>query len=145
MIRLYDCDKKFGLNVRGYEFANATDESDANWLDIEITVDQERGGSWWQHGPYLQTVELNKLLSWLELMSAEPRASRINFLEGELAFEYTDESKLIVWLDFSFHPKGKEYDYSKDSECSLVFLCNQRVLGDLILGVREMARNYPVR
>lgn len=145
MIRLYDVDKSFSLKVRGYEFAGATEESDANWLDIEIIVAQECGESWRQHGPYLQTFELNKLVSWLELISEAPKASRINFLEGELAFEYTDDSTLIVWLDFNFHPEGKEYDYSKDSECSLVFLCSQSVLDGLILGVRKMARNYPIR
>lgn len=145
MIRLYDVDKSFSLKVQGYEFASATEGSDANWLDIEIIVAQECGESWRQHGPYLQTFELNELVSWLELISEAPKASRINFLEGELAFEYTDDSTLTVWLDFNFHPKGKEYDYSKDSEYSLVFLCSQSVLEGLILGVRKMARSYPVR
>jgi hypothetical protein len=145
MIRLCDFDKSFSLKVRGYEFADATGESDANWLDIEIIVAQECGDSWRQHGPYLQTFELNKLVSWLELISEAPKASRISFLEGELAFEYTNDSTLIVWLDFNFHPKGKEYDYSKNSEWSLVFLCSHSVLDGLVLGVRKIARNYPVR
>ncbi len=145
MIFLHDGDKSFCLNVLGYEFAGATDASDANWLDVEVIVDQARGDSWRQHGPYLQTFELNKFLSWLELIGVASSASRISFLEGELAFEYTNESKLLVWLDFNFHPKGVKYNYSEDSEYSLDFLCDQSVLNDLIVGVRKMIGDYPVR
>ena len=145
MIELFDRGNKFKLDVQSYEFPGSKDELDANWLVVGIEVDQNGGISWSERGPYLRTCELVGFLGWLKSLHGNVEASRIEFIEGELAFEYTDDMRLGVILDFNFHPKGQDYDYSSDHEFSLYFKITEKQRADLIRAVEQLIKEYPER
>ncbi|WP_141562854.1 WapI family immunity protein [Pseudomonas sp. ICMP 8385] len=142
---MFDRGNKFALSIQAYEFPEANDELDANWLVVGIEIEQEDGVGWRAHGPYLRTRELVKLLRWLQNLTVKATPSRMDFMEGELAFDYTDDMLLGIKLDFSFHPKGAEYDYLVDRECSLYFRVNDKEIADLIFAVEQTIKTFPER
>ncbi|KAE9651716.1 hypothetical protein EJD88_18370 [Pseudomonas sp. PB105] len=145
MISLSDRGNKFSCEVKTYEFPNAKDDLDANWLIICIKAEQEVEGSWTACGPYLRTHELVSLSKWLKSLQVEMLPSRIEFMEGELAFEFSGDMKFVVMLDFNFHPRSAVYDYSSDREFPLYFSIDENTITELICSVEKAIRVFPKR
>jgi hypothetical protein len=60
-----DEDTSFALNVVSYQFPEADDYWDANWLIIRVEV-RNHEGKWSATGAVLLTGEAAKLADWLE-------------------------------------------------------------------------------
>lgn len=92
-------DEWLRLRVQSYQFADATDEHDANWLVIagEVQLDSLR---WRFDDPCLLTWELESLMTFLWLAADDPTTPRtITFLEPLLAFTWNGDGTLRIALE----------------------------------------------
>ena len=90
------------IQVIRYQFPEATDYHDANWLMIR-TEATDSFGSWTSEDPSLATFELSRLAAWLEALSlGGDAASELEFMERNHSFELVerkgDAVRLRVWL-----------------------------------------------
>lgn len=145
MINLFDRGDKFSCKVKTYEFPNAKDDLDANWLIVCIMAEHEIEGSWSACGPYLRTHELVSLSKWLKSLLIEMLPSRIEFTEGELAFEFSRDMKFVVMLDFNFHPRSEVYNCASDREFPLYFSMDKNKIAELVCTVEKAISVFPTR
>ena len=97
----------FEMTPVGYQFADITCDSDANWLQIWFHAVSEEG-SWSTTDPSLLTSELHDLGEWLrQLGRGEPTAPRIGFLEPNLSFECAAEEGERVQLRIHFECEAR--------------------------------------
>ncbi len=139
-------DKKFRLEILGYEFSTSEFIEDLNWLNINIDVSSE-DFSWQAKGSYLKSNELFEIYNWFITINQEKQIKeRLNFLEHELSFSYDKLNReLTIYLDFNFHPKGIEYDYNNDSEYSIIFSLDEINIKSIIKSLKSYTKTYPIR
>lgn len=139
-------DSQFKLTISGYEFPNATNADDANWLNVKVDC-KHYTDEWSVKGVFIRTIELVELREWLSsIRNQEQTISRKSFTEHELAFEYsTISSALSVYLDFDCHPKGNKYNLGYDSEYQLSFQFNEVLGGKLVESLDKLLKSYPVK
>jgi hypothetical protein len=147
MLKIKDKGLSFVMNVQGYEYPNAMDYHDANWLVVKIKSN-DQSNSWEAKDSCLLTYELEELKNWLISIDEGVDVSPdIKFTEGELSF-YFDKDKYILTagLDFNFHPKGSNYNYKDggDSQYKLVFPMINKI-PDVIRSLGELIDKYPER
>lgn len=129
------------LRVEKYQFAEATNEHDANWLVVggEIRLGARR---WRFSDPCLLTWELESLLAFLRLAADDPSTPRtITFLEPLLAFTWNGFGELRVALGRDAKPKELRVDEEPiyvDVPCSPDDL--RRIGGELELECRRFPR-----
>lgn len=101
---LADGENELRLEVESYEFADARDEHDANWLVVAGEV--RLGSSHWRfREACLLTWELEALMSFLWLAADDPTTPRdITFREPLLAFSWNGARRLRVSLDGEAKP-----------------------------------------
>ncbi|MBL1275325.1 MAG: hypothetical protein COB30_004505 [Ectothiorhodospiraceae bacterium] len=147
MIRIRGPEKLFDLDVVGYEFPNAIDHDDANWLAVKISASDD-DFTWEAEDSCLLTSELNEFKYWLQAISnRQPVNKIISFLEGELSFRYGFEDDVLeVGLDFIFHPKGERYIYGEngDKKYLMSFPLNRNIRG-VIKSIDAILDKYPER
>ncbi|HEV7949566.1 MAG TPA: hypothetical protein VGP24_07355 [Glaciihabitans sp.] len=80
------------LNLAGYEFEQANNEYDANWLIIVGHI-QHGSLSWTFRQPCMLTSEAQQLADWLELVAANDVLPSLQFLEPNLAFSLDASSE----------------------------------------------------
>jgi hypothetical protein len=120
-MKLFDGLKEFKLVIVGYQFENAQEFYDANWLNVKIEASDENY-SWSAVDSCLLTVELKELHAWLKSVDDSCKdATSIDFMEGELRFTYEPSRHIFnVVLNFNFHPKGDAYIYGEDGDSEYV-------------------------
>lgn len=128
------------LEILGYEYPNSHDKFDSNWLSVSVEV--TAGNDYWKaKDASLRTFELVNLRSWLlAIINENPISNEINFTENELAFRY-EYGKLIVILDFNFHPKGDDYD--EDNEYCFEVKLTLKGLSKIIEELSEYIDKFP--
>lgn len=147
MIVLKNQQNIFKLEVLNYEFHNSDFKEDLNWLDVRIYA-EDKINRWTAQGPFLQTIDVISLLEWFRMIesNSDKVEKRLNFLEHELSFEVIENKTIVVNLDFTFHPKGTDYDYDRDTEYRLYFDLNRIDLKkDLIPNLERLTLEFPVR
>jgi hypothetical protein len=138
-------DSSFKLKVLGYEFQNSTDTDDSNWLSVRIDC-TDNTNKWSASGGFLRTMELIEIQEWLSSINdADSPLNRLSFTEHEIAFEYLDDGRLVVCLDYDCHPKGVNYNLNDDTEYQMYFTCNNKALKRLIADIDTALKMYPVR
>nr|BFD41362.1 hypothetical protein FFPRI1PSEUD_28610 [Pseudomonas sp. FFPRI_1] len=145
MIDICDENKRFSLEVCSYEFPSASDSDDANWLLVEVQVEDGEGVSWSAKEACLRTFELVELLDWFRSVLVGRLEKGIYFTEGELAFSYLADKILCVSLDFGFHPKGLDYVYGVDCEKLVKFSIDQKTISGVIKGLELSVSKFPIR
>ena len=121
---------RFQLSILDLEFENPEFQEDQEWLVIKMEAHDPEIGEWHAQGPFLRKIEIQQLSQWLKNIAETcALASRLCFLENELAFEYDKKSNMLsVLLDFDFHPKGKQYEYGKDQEYCMDFHLTKSII-----------------
>jgi len=139
-------DRKFLLEIKGYEFNESRFSDDLNWLNIEIWA-QDNFNKWTAKGPYLRTNELKELYQWFNKIETKTNTvSKINFLENELSFQFFKEKNQIsINLDFAFHPKKERYVYGKDDEYKLYFDTDYIDINKVIRDLELLVLKFPER
>jgi hypothetical protein len=97
-------ERRIALRLARYQFADATDEHDANWLVVDGEV---RFGElkWRFVDPCLLTWEIDELIHLLERAADEPSTpGRTEFLEPLLAFAWNGAGVLQIALDAEAKP-----------------------------------------
>ncbi|RUM33321.1 MAG: hypothetical protein DSY50_08410 [Desulfobulbus sp.] len=142
---LHNNSTHFLLKVEGYEYENALEEDDANWLTVSIIAGDASNSSWRARNSCLRTFELVNLREWIQSILKFPlESTSIAFTENELSFSY-DNNTLTVVLDFAFHPKKENYDYDVDEEYYLKFKTDKNILLKMLNYLNEIIQKYPVK
>ncbi|MCX2679366.1 hypothetical protein OOZ15_05370 [Galbibacter sp. EGI 63066] len=146
MLSIRDKNKHFRLGILGYEFLDSDILEDLNWLNIEVYA-SDKNYQWKANGAYLTSTDLSKLYSWLsDIEKSREVDDRISFLEHELSFSYDKRNlKLSINLDFNLHPKGKNYDYTKDVEYQMKFELYDVNIHKVLKSLKKMIDDYPIR
>jgi hypothetical protein len=133
-----DEDTSFALNLLGYQFPNADEYWDANWLVIRIDVRNDEG-KWSATSAALLTSEAAKLADWLEAPTGE-----LEFLEPNLVFEAID-GRVRVWFELEFRPDWAERRWvgERDLCVDLTVSADERLSAAAEL--REHLNKYPPR
>ncbi|HSS80794.1 MAG TPA: hypothetical protein VLK24_06315 [Gaiellaceae bacterium] len=107
------------LEIAGYEFPETSRDS-LQWLVIRL--DAEVGGRRWTcEDPFLQTEDVDRLATWLELAAEGFAKHSIAFLEPELELDASPEAdgliRLRAWLEFAARPpwakaESREHDFA---------------------------------
>ncbi|MFQ6601769.1 hypothetical protein [Flavobacterium sp. C3NV] len=139
-------DRKFLLEIKGYEFDKSTFSEDLNWLNIQIWAHDDFN-KWNAKGAFLRTNELKQLYLWFKgIEDRKNEVDRIDFIENELSFQYfKDENRICINLDFDFHPKKERYVYGKDEEYKLFFDLNFINIKKLIQDLEQLILKFPER
>ena len=147
-MKIFGRNSKFELEVAGYEFKNANEYYDANWLKIKITAEDEVN-SWSATDNCLLTYELENLSEWFrDLLKADEDQYEIEFMENELKFKFdSNNDRLSIILDFNLHPKGEMFEYGDDGDepYELEFTLNNKSIEGIIKNISDEIVRYPVR
>jgi hypothetical protein len=96
-------DHSLTLSITRYEFADAEDDWDANWLMVRAEVRNDEG-NWSASAPCLTTREVAELAAWLDAPAGE-----LDFTEPNLMFECVeqcgDDVELRVWFELELRPE----------------------------------------
>jgi hypothetical protein len=95
------------LTAESYQFPDATDRWDANWLQVALHAEDPEG-AWDAVRPALLTWEVGQLAGWLRAVAEQPTVADegIAFLEPYLWFRW-EPGALLVTLDDGFAPPWK--------------------------------------
>src|SRR5436190_20460131 len=92
----------FEFSIVGYQFPDADEMWDANWLLIRVDVRTE-DAAWCKTDPCLLTADVAALADWLEDPEGE-----LAFMEPNLAFECLErdgsDARLRVWFELESRP-----------------------------------------
>jgi hypothetical protein len=91
--------ERFELGIVGYQFDDAGEEHDRNWLVVRVAA--EAGHSQWGGpDPCLLTWEAQELASWLHALARGDAdvSPGLDFLEPELSFEVVGHAEDAVDL-----------------------------------------------
>lgn len=100
-MKLTDFATTFQLTVERYQFPNATEYWDANWLLMRGAVAHPDGG-WNFLDACMTTFELEKLARWFDSLAASsPNNARCIFTEPNLCFELVADPVPAIALEFS--------------------------------------------
>jgi hypothetical protein len=94
----------FRLRIVGYQFPEATDLDDANWLMINGDCSLA-GRQWTFTDPCLETWDVGELASWLEALAVGRNAKPLlEFTEPNLAFQVLEGNILRVIFSLESSP-----------------------------------------
>ena len=149
VMRFSCADASVHLKVLGYQFVTFTCNEDAQWLMVQVEVnDKQAGLCWGAIDPCLMVSELEAIRDWLRSIhrSDHPTPARLSFLEPCLALIYQDHS-IGIALAHELHPNaaGKNRRIINDQEYTLFFEPDQEQLSALICDVEELMAAYPQR
>lgn len=107
------------LRIVGYQFPEATDELDRNWLNISVKVDTGQE-NWEAEDPSLLTWELRSMVHWFERLTEgkKPRYKHLAFTEPNLSFKLLNRSteplkRIRILFDMELRPRppqeGRSY------------------------------------
>jgi hypothetical protein len=95
----------FRLRIVGYQFPDATDLDDANWLMISGECSLE-GRQWTFTDPCLETWDMEELASWLEALAAGRNTKPfLAFTEPNLEFQVVKGNTLRVIFSLETAPE----------------------------------------
>lgn len=137
------------LEILGYQFVTFTCDEDAQWLVVQVEVDDKQAGlCWGTIDPCLMASELEAIQDWLRSIhrGEHPAPTRLSFMEPRLALIYQDHS-IGIALAHELRPNaaGKNHRIITDQEYTLFFEPDQEQLSALICDVEELMAAYPQR
>ncbi|MDA1904561.1 PadR family transcriptional regulator [Bacillus cereus] len=101
------------LEAVKYEFNNAFDTFDRNWLIIKVKL-SEGNKVFETMDPFLQTSELQNMKEWFQTLP-NPTYTRLDFIEPNLSFEFIGEKEetfqIIVRLSIELNPSWCKEEY----------------------------------
>jgi hypothetical protein len=130
-----------GPNVR-FELRVSPPGSEG-WCRAEITVDTPKG-HWSARDNCLRADEVSQLAAWLESTQRPPGdEAQIQFLEPELAFEYTgaDLSTIRVYLAWNLRPRSQWG--SESEEFAVDFPVTEKVRHQAAASLRKQVGQRP--
>ncbi|MEA1010690.1 MULTISPECIES: PadR family transcriptional regulator [Bacillus cereus group] len=130
------------LEVVKYEFENANDTYDRNWLMVKAKL-LEENNIFEKIDPFLQTSDLQYMIKWFQSLP-NPTYNELDFIEPNLAFEFMEEKEgefhIVIRLSLELNPswcKEEEYEFS--------IRITQDERENIIRSIEEQQRKFPKR
>ncbi|PEQ41070.1 PadR family transcriptional regulator [Bacillus cereus] len=130
------------LEVVNYQYKDAIDECDRNWLRVKAKLSEENK-VFETMDPFLQTYDLQYMIKWFEFLP-NPTYNELDFIEPNLAFEFMGEKEgkfhIAIRLSLELKPawcKEEEYEFSIG--------ITQDDRENIIRSIEEQQRKFPKR
>ncbi|MDM5239593.1 PadR family transcriptional regulator [Bacillus cereus] len=130
------------LEVVKYEFENANNACDRNWLMVKAKLSEENK-VFETMDPFLQTSDLLYMIKWFQSLP-NPTYNELDFIEPNLAFEFMGEKEgefhIVIRLSLELNPswcKEEEYEFS--------IRITQDDRENIIRSIEEQQRKFPKR
>jgi len=149
-MRLVGCDgTEVGIRILGYEFPDAQDYDDANWLLVEVEGVCELG-RWKTVFPCLEVRDAWFLVEWLRRiatgMSVEPE---IGFIEPDLRFILLpagDEGVTVrVYFELEVRPPWSPSGSAYEEDCWLNISTSREALIEASAALERELQAFPER
>jgi hypothetical protein len=139
--------QSLSVDLKGYQFPEATDYWDGNWLMVAISANHP-DGAWRTTDPSLLTFEVAELVTWLEAVAdGREVASHIRFIEPNLSFELVRIAGVVavrVYFELECRP-----EWAKSSrpigEFWMDFAFSEGDLRDAANSLQAQLADFPVR
>ncbi|PEC22245.1 WapI family immunity protein [Bacillus cereus] len=125
-----------------YEFENANNACDRNWLMVKAKLSEENK-VFETMDPFLQTSDLQYMIKWFQSLP-NPTYNELDFIEPNLAFEFMGEKEgefhIVIRLSLELNPswcKEEEYEFS--------IRITQDDRENIIRSIEEQQRKFPKR
>jgi len=93
------------LTIGNYEFFDAEDEYDRNWLMVHVFV-EEPSGRWSFNEPFLLTSTLPMWAEWFESLHSRSESDMLPDYDGVLWFEFKGVKDNLYHLTARFYQEG---------------------------------------
>ncbi|MGW6191206.1 WapI family immunity protein [Bacillus cereus] len=130
------------LEVVNYQYKDAKDECDRNWLRVKAKLSEE-SKVFETMDPFLQTSDLQYMIKWFQALP-NPTYNELAFMEPNLEFEFMGEKEgefhLVIRLSQELNPswcKEEEYEFSIG--------ITQDDRENIIRSIEEQQRKFPKR
>jgi hypothetical protein len=138
---------RLSLSVQGYQFPDAIDYWDGNWLIVNGVVTHPTG-TWRFNEPCLTSFELRQLAEWLDgIEQGNPDKDLGYFTEPCLEFNYasTPQSVIEVLLAYECAPPWLTRHDDRMAGIRLHFPTSSNNPQVLAAGVRNLLQRFPIR
>lgn len=150
MLRLKNHNNEVALRILGYEFPQATEDYDANWLNIEFTI-RTPDYQWQICNPCLLTWEVLGLIAWLRKVVnyKAVRSERFAGLKNDFSIYYIgnlkEQHNLRVTLRYGCIPFDILQSRSIEKRLRMEFTVDGKELNRLADAAEEEIRCFPPR
>jgi hypothetical protein len=134
------------LDIVGYQFPDiAAEESDANWLRIELAGSTTRG-RWRSVDPSLLTYEVAALADWFDRVANGSVQERpLEFIEPNLSFRLSPDATFRVYLELESRPPWAASKGAPEEDLWLEFPLDSGMLREAARDLRAQLARYPER
>lgn len=130
------------LEVVNYQYADAKDECDRNWLRVKAKLSEENK-VFETMDPFLQTSDLQYMIKWFQALP-NPTYNELAFMEPNLEFEFMGEKEeefhLVIRLSLELKP-----EWCKEEEYEFSISITQEDRENMIRSIEEQQRKFPKR
>lgn len=130
------------LEVVNYQYKDAKDECDRNWLRVKAKLSEENK-VFETMDPFLQTYDLQYMIKWFESLP-NPTYNELDFIEPNLAFEFmggkAGEFNIVIRLSLELNPT-----WYKEEEYGFSIGITQEDRENIIRSIEEQQRKFPKR
>ncbi|CAM3971762.1 WapI family immunity protein [Bacillus paramycoides] len=130
------------LEVMKYQYKDAKDECDRNWLIVKARLSEENK-VFETMDPFLQTTDLQYMIKWFQSLP-NPTYNELDFIEPNVAFEFIGEKEgefhIVIRLSQELNPswcKEEEYEFSIG--------ITQEDIDNITRSIEEQQRKFPKR
>ncbi|MGR3778796.1 WapI family immunity protein [Bacillus paramycoides] len=130
------------LEVMKYQYKDAKDECDRNWLIVKARLSEENK-VFETTDPFLQTTDLQYMIKWFQSLP-NPTYNELDFIEPNVAFEFIGEKEgefhIVIRLSQELNPswcKEEEYEFSIG--------ITQEDIDTITRSIEEQQRKFPKR
>lgn len=138
----------FELKILGYQFPDNTDSKwDANWLNIQITVDSKEG-KWNKTDPSLMADEVKTLSEWLSSVSQSKSSKILDFTEPNLKFENInkDHNTVVrIYFELELRPSWNQKGWVGDDSFFIELTLDKNELLIAAHDLQEVLKLFPYR
>jgi len=135
------------MNILGYQFPEIREARsfDANWLMIQIKVNQSNG-YWQKNDPALLTNEVEELIGWLhELANNSCKVDCLSFTEPNLVFQNMGSHGEYIKMRIHFDLEFRNPMLNNKEDCNMDCILSREVLLSLCFDLEEELQYYPSR
>jgi hypothetical protein len=141
---------KVELRIVGYQFPNnVSDEHDANWLRVFLSVTVPEG-SWETVDSCLLTWEVNSLADWLQNIAEEKDPKNdLDFIEPNLRCQILDSlpsvKRIRIFFELESRPRWKKADWSGMNDLWAELNASSAELLEAAKSLRDDINKFPQR
>ena len=131
----------FKLDIDGYEFPNADEYYDSNWLIVSVRCSYN-DDQWEARDSCLLTFELKNIKAWLNAIILGAHEEYLTFMESELAFKYKADSEILsIALNYNLHIRESKHE----TPYVMKFKLRKHEISYIVNAIDKLINKYPER